>query len=183
MNHLLEVVHLLCQNQVKDPITLSAAVLYNITIDTQTTIEHIQNDFGVEVATIIREVSHEDCWPRYERHLLQLETATTKSLPARLITISILISRTADLKVRVPIGWTPLKVEGYVMWSYAVCQRSLFAGSYAVTTPGDIDVRRQEGEDAIRNMSEAVKSHFHDLFNIDEIDYNLLRDYLASMIP
>src|SRR6476661_4663777 len=81
VNHLAEVARLLADATAgEDPALVAAGLLHDTVEDTKTTFEELEQEFGAEVAGLVREVTDDKNLKKEERKRLQIETAGNKSL-------------------------------------------------------------------------------------------------------
>ena len=74
INHVIAVVHTLATvGRVADPILLMAAALHDTIEDTKTSWEELEDRFGPEVCSVVREVTDDKSLPKEERKRLQIE--------------------------------------------------------------------------------------------------------------
>src|SRR2546421_10249231 len=89
INHPLALACLLAyEGQECDPTVLMAALLHETVEDTGTTFEELDQVFGREVGTIVREVTDDKSLPKAERKRLQIEHAASASGAAKLVKLA-----------------------------------------------------------------------------------------------
>lgn len=101
---------------------LIAAVLHDTVEDTDATIEEIVNNFGVEVANIVAEVTDDKSLPKRTRKKLQVEHAPNKSKSAKLVKLADKLDNLRDLEQTLPVEWTEEMRFGYFVWTYEVVE-------------------------------------------------------------
>lgn len=120
INHPLAVAKMLSDHGVTDQDTIFAALLHDVIEDTETTIEEVSVLFGQSVADMVMEVTDDKSLPKAERKLQQVETASSKSLGARLIKIADKVHNLQSMIDAPPHNWTPERVKEYFDWSKQV---------------------------------------------------------------
>jgi len=120
INHLIEVAEVLAGCGVLDPVTLRAAVLHDTLEDTETTPAELERIFGVEVRSVVEEVTDDASLPKHERKQRQIERAPNLSERARRLKIADKISNIRDIARHAPDGWSIERRRGYVEWAARV---------------------------------------------------------------
>ena len=107
INHPLALARLLAQDGgERDATVLMAALLHDTVEDTGTTFAEIEQLFGAEVATIVREVTDDKALPKAERKRLQIEHAARLSRRAMLVKLADKICNLRDILISPPTDWT-----------------------------------------------------------------------------
>lgn len=101
------------EGNVHDSALILAALLHDTVEDTDTTFEEIEQEFGSEVCTIVREVTDDKRLPKAERKRLQIENAPGRSYKAKLVTLADKLYNLRDLQKTTPVGWSPGRVKEY----------------------------------------------------------------------
>lgn len=117
INHPIGVAQLLTEAGVKDPVTIAAALLHDVVEDTNTSHEEIVSEFGIEVASVVKEVTDNKSLSKVERKQLQVRNAPHKSERAKLVKLADKLDNLRDLSQETPHGWSPEIVRGYFVWS------------------------------------------------------------------
>lgn len=156
--HPLEVMQILHDNGASDELTLIGAVLHDTIEDTSATYEEICGQFGNEVGDVVQEVSDDKTLPKLVRKKRQVSEIAKKSFSARMIKIADKMSNTKDLLIDPPKNWTPVDINGYMLWSKQVCENARSIGD----TPSKLET--------------AVRKHFEDL-GISNSNYDLIAYY------
>jgi len=121
VNHLISVATVLAvEGDVSDEATLLAAILHDTVEDTQTTFAELGENFGPEVAGLVREVTDDKSLKKDERKRLQVEHARDSSPRAREIKIADKISNVRDIAVSPPTDWPLERRREYLKWSERV---------------------------------------------------------------
>lgn len=121
INHPLTVANILAnEGGIEDPVTLFAALLHDTIEDTATTWEELEAAFGVEVTSVVLEVSDDTSLPAAERKRLQVKHAPSVSERAKLVKIADKIANLRDLSHRPPAGWKLSRKQDYFDWAKAV---------------------------------------------------------------
>ena len=117
INHPLGVAWILChEGRITDEVTLQAAILHDTVEDTQTTIAELEMIFGIEVASVVREVTDNKSLPKVERKKLQIEHASHVSDRAKIIKLADKLHNYRDLCSLPPPGWSLDQIQGYFVW-------------------------------------------------------------------
>lgn len=117
MVHPLEVVQILIDNGVSDEEVLIAGVLHDVLEDCRPNgacEEDIRNKFGERVLSLVLENTDDPALDKAEQKRMQVINAAKKSEGAALIKAADKTSNMRDI-VRVPPGWKPESIRGYVM--------------------------------------------------------------------
>jgi guanosine-3',5'-bis(diphosphate) 3'-pyrophosphohydrolase len=102
---------------IRDVATLVAGILHDILEDTDTSSEELQREFGLEVCSIVEELTDDKGMPRAARKLLQLENSGNISRRAKYIRIADKISNVEDIVHSPPARWSLKRREDYVIWA------------------------------------------------------------------
>jgi GTP diphosphokinase / guanosine-3',5'-bis(diphosphate) 3'-diphosphatase len=97
-----------------------AALLHDTVEDTGTTFEELDQAFGSEVGSIVREVTDDKSPPKAERKRLQIGHATHASRPAKLVKLADKICNLRDLIAAPPIDWSLERRREYFDWATQV---------------------------------------------------------------
>ncbi len=111
---------LLREGGLSDESLLIAAILHDTVEDTDATLDEIRERFGAEVASLVNEVTDDQCLSRSERKRLQVEHAPHASVAARQLKISDKICNVRDLAHSAPKEWPASRLLEYLEWSEAV---------------------------------------------------------------
>uniref|UniRef100_A0A0K0F5R7 Guanosine-3',5'-bis(diphosphate) 3'-pyrophosphohydrolase MESH1 n=1 Tax=Strongyloides venezuelensis TaxID=75913 RepID=A0A0K0F5R7_STRVS len=121
INHPLGVAYILTNEaKIYDPVTLAAAILHDTVEDTKTTIEEINSQFGNEVGSIVAECTDDKSLPKDVRKKLQIETASSHSLKAKLVSLADKLYNVRDLSRNTPHGWDTRRIKNYYKWAKEV---------------------------------------------------------------
>ncbi len=120
VTHPLSVMQILIEHDVNDPEVLAAAVLHDTLEDTDTTFDDLTLNFGVVVASIVREVSDDKTLTPSERKKHQIVKASTMSDAAKLIKTADKLDNMRDFARKTPPGYSQEKVSGYFVWGHYV---------------------------------------------------------------
>ena len=121
INHCLKVAHILAEvAAVSDINLLCAAVLHDTVEDTETTFEEIEQTFGRQVRDFVAEVTDDKSLPKSERKSLQVENASKKSSPAKMLKIADKICNVDDMDLSSPKGWELERKQAYCEWAEQV---------------------------------------------------------------
>ncbi len=121
INHPIAVAEVLCSiGQVRDPVTLAAAILHDTIEDTETSVDELEHNFGAEVRGVVEEVTDDKSLQPEERKRLQIEHAAQLSPRARLVKLADKICNVRDVMESPPVGWSEKRRSDYIIWARAV---------------------------------------------------------------
>jgi len=121
INHPIAVATVLAaEGDVSDEATLLAAVLHDTVEDTQTTFVELEEHFGAEVASLVRELTDDKSLEKGERKRLQVEHARESSIGAKQVKIADKICNVRDITVSPPADWPLHRRREYLTWSEKV---------------------------------------------------------------
>ena len=121
INHPLGVANYIASvGKVYDPVVLQAALLHDTIEDVGVTYDEIVQEFGVEVANIVQEVTDDKSLSKVDRKKLQVQHASHKSYGAKLVKLADKLYNITDLLSEAPKGWYPEVVHGYFVHGYFV---------------------------------------------------------------
>ncbi len=120
IEHPIEVMRLLWDAQVGDPVVLAAALLHDTLEDTEATPELLTATFGPEVATVVGHVTDDKNIPKHERKRLAIAHAPFAPPQAQLVKLADRIANCAGLAAEPPAGWSPRRIGQYYDWSRQV---------------------------------------------------------------
>lgn len=115
--------YLIHYGEVSDSAVIIGAILHDTVEDTQTTFDEIENKFGIEVASYVREMTDEKTLASAERKRLQVIDASKKSKGAAQISLADKLYNVLDLLHNPPEGWSRIRIERYYQWTQAVIDR------------------------------------------------------------
>jgi len=107
---------------VDDVTVLQAALLHDVVEDTGTSIEEVHELFGIDVATIVAEVTDDKTLGKAERKRQQIAHAASASHGAKLVKLADKLYNLRDLQTSPPMNWELLRVQGYFVWSWFVVE-------------------------------------------------------------
>jgi guanosine-3',5'-bis(diphosphate) 3'-pyrophosphohydrolase len=110
--HPLDVMGRLVRAGVTDEVVLAAAVLHDVVEDTGVTVEMILDEFGLDVANVVAEVTDPEGVSKTKARALQVERAPKMSARAKLVKLADKVSNVADL-VANPPDWQPGSIGRY----------------------------------------------------------------------
>jgi guanosine-3',5'-bis(diphosphate) 3'-pyrophosphohydrolase len=121
INHPIQVAETLWRvGEVRDTITLAAALLHDTVEDTGVTAAEIEARFGAEVCAVVKEVTDDKSLPKLERKRLQVEHAAGISNRARLVKLGDKICNVSDIGSSPPPNWTVERCLEYLDWAAQV---------------------------------------------------------------
>lgn len=130
INHPIALVQVLVnEGTVSDPVVLQAALLHDVLEDTDTSVATLRKRFGIQVASVVLELTDDKTLPKQQRKQLQIERAAVLSPAARLVRLADKICNLRDLACSPPMDWTVTRIDAYVEWARAVVDR--FRGTHA----------------------------------------------------
>ena len=101
---------------------LCAALLHDVSEDTQTTVEELIAKIGKKVAAIVMEVTDDKSLAKDVRKRMQIEHAPLISHEAKLVKLADKISNLRDMLAAPPSGWDLKRKQEYFAWAAAVVQ-------------------------------------------------------------
>ena len=117
------------EGSVTDPVVLAAALLHDTIEDTETSYEELCEQFGVEIADVVAEVTDDKTLPKAERKQLQVEHAATISGRAKLVKLADKICNLRDILSNPPAGWDVKRKREYFDWARRVVDQMRGANS------------------------------------------------------
>lgn len=121
INHPITVATILAEEGfVNDVKILIAAILHDTVEDTETTFEELEQIFGIDVSSVVREVTDDKKLPKLKRKELQIEHAQHASPSAKQIKIADKISNIRDILNAPPKDWSIERRQEYLDWTYKV---------------------------------------------------------------
>jgi guanosine-3',5'-bis(diphosphate) 3'-pyrophosphohydrolase len=123
LNHLVEVACLLAEaTDGLDPALISAGILHDTVEDTPTEFSELEERFGAEVATLVRELTDDKRLPKVLRKQKQVRSAPHTSPRARMIKIADKISNIRSVLDSPPAGWNHRRRRDYIEWASRVVE-------------------------------------------------------------
>ncbi|XP_061396372.1 guanosine-3',5'-bis(diphosphate) 3'-pyrophosphohydrolase MESH1 [Musca vetustissima] len=121
INHPINVATILsAEARVEDVTVLMVALLHDTVEDTDTTFEEIENLFGYEISSIVREVTDDKTLAKDVRKQLQIKNAAKSSQKAKLVKLADKLDNLRDLEKTLPCGWTQERRDEYFVWAKKV---------------------------------------------------------------
>lgn len=108
---------------VRDSSVIIGALLHDTVEDTQTTFEEIENNFGKQVASLVKEVTDDKSLATEARKRLQVINASHKSKGAAQIKLADKLYNLNDLFNNPPSDWTQTRIDRYYEWAQSVVDR------------------------------------------------------------
>lgn len=105
---------------VEDGPVLSAAVLHDTIEDTETRYQELVEQFGSEIADVVREVTDDKSLPKAERKQLQIDRAPRLSRAAKLVKLADKIANLRDVADHPPSQWPLERRREYFDWAKRV---------------------------------------------------------------
>ncbi|HHP7244579.1 MAG TPA: HD domain-containing protein [Elainellaceae cyanobacterium] len=117
INHPIELANLLWhQANVRDEVTIAAALLHDTVEDTDTTLADLHREFGTDVQNVVAEVTDDKSLPKETRKQLQVEHAPHLSDRARLVKLADKISNLREVLSSPPEDWSQERKLAYFNW-------------------------------------------------------------------
>lgn len=126
IRHCLEVLNILEECGVKNEFILAAAVLHRVFKDTDVTVDELRRLFGRITTNMVLETAETG-----KKHMVN--NIGRKSLSVRLIKIADIILNCRYLNARPPKSWEQSNIDGYVIWSWHVCNNAIKAGGVPIS--------------------------------------------------
>ena len=121
INHPIYVVNLMAGvGGITDIELLQAGMLHDTIEDTDTTADELEEHFGIEVRSLVLELTDDKGLEKPERKRLQVEHAPHMSPRAKCIKIADKIANLTDLLTAPPATWPEERMRQYVVWSRQV---------------------------------------------------------------
>jgi (p)ppGpp synthase/HD superfamily hydrolase len=121
LNHLAEVARLVADaTDGADTVAVLAALLHDTLEDTDTTHADLEAHFGLEVASVVAEVTDDKSLPKAERKRRQVENAPGRSHRGRLVKLADKTSNLRSLAISPPVGWAYERRLEYFTWAKSV---------------------------------------------------------------
>ena len=120
INHIIDVINILRENNIKSNKILISAILHDILEDTDTSYEELKTNFGKKIADIVLECSDDKKLSKSDRKILQITETNKKSKKAQIVKIADKISNLKSIQNSVPKDWGVKRILGYIIWSKAV---------------------------------------------------------------
>jgi guanosine-3',5'-bis(diphosphate) 3'-pyrophosphohydrolase len=118
INHPIAVANVLANEAaITDATTLAAALLHDTIEDTDTTVEELEGEFGLEIAAVVLEVTDDKKLPKQVRKRLQIEHAATLSRNAKLVKLADKICNLRDMSRSPPVDWPIERRAEYFAWA------------------------------------------------------------------
>lgn len=108
---------------VRESSIIVGALLHDTVEDTQTTFEEIENKFGKQVASLVKEVTDDKSLAQEARKRLQVINAAHKSKGAAQIKLADKLFNLNDLFNNPPADWTQTRIDRYYEWAQSVVDR------------------------------------------------------------
>jgi GTP diphosphokinase / guanosine-3',5'-bis(diphosphate) 3'-diphosphatase len=124
INHPIDLARLLTNEaQIVDPNVIVAAILHDTVEDTETTLAELQDEFGLDIAEIVAEVTDDKSLSSQERKQGQIDRAAESSDKAKLIKLADKICNLRDLEKHTPVDWSLQRRREYFDWAKSVIDR------------------------------------------------------------
>lgn len=121
INHPIEVAAVLSvEAGHQDEALLVAAILHDTVEDTSTSFEEIEQHFGAEVSSLVKEMTDDTSLPKQRRKELQIEHAPTLTDGAKRLKLADKIANVRDMGATPPEEWPHQRRIDYLDWTEAV---------------------------------------------------------------
>ena len=120
IEHPIEVMRILWDADVGDPVVLAAALLHDTLEDTAATPKMLVSQFGEEVAEVVGHVTDDKTIPKEERKRLAIAHAPFAPPRAQLVKLADRISNCEGLRSEPPASWPAARIGQYYDWSRQV---------------------------------------------------------------
>jgi len=121
INHPIALARILSvEGGITDPVALTAAILHDTIVDTETTADELRAAFGDEVAEVVLEVTDDKALPKADRKRLQVEHAPHISECAKLVKLADKIANLRDIGASPPADWSLQRRRKYAEWARSV---------------------------------------------------------------
>lgn len=124
INHPIRVMKLLSDAGITDVHILAAAVLHDTVEDTDTNVIELCSTFGEKIASIVMEVTDDKSLSKVARKQGQIDHACGEemTMEAMLVKLADKLANLSDMSSDPPISWSKEIQQGYLQWSYHVCE-------------------------------------------------------------
>ena len=122
INHPIEVANFLSTHGVLASDVLVAALLHDTLEDTNTTELELKEQFGENIALIVKQCSDDKSLDKVTRKKLQIQNAAYSCIGAKLVKLADKWSNVSSLINDPPTDWSQEYILGYARWGYAVCE-------------------------------------------------------------
>lgn len=95
-----------------------AAILHDTVKDTEATLDDIEESFGLQVRSLVAEVTDNKTMSVLEQKKHRIINAANLSPEAKLINIADKIDNLSVLLHHPPQDWTPDQIKGYAAWTW-----------------------------------------------------------------
>jgi guanosine-3',5'-bis(diphosphate) 3'-pyrophosphohydrolase len=102
---------------IHDGLVLCAAVLHDTIEDTETSYDELAEQFGHEIADVVREVTDDKSLPKAVRKQKQIEHAAHLSRAAKLVKLADKIANLRDVADHPPSEWPLERRREYFKWA------------------------------------------------------------------
>ncbi len=105
---------------IEDETVICAALLHDTIEDTETTLEELEQAFGVAIRDIVLEVTDDKLLPKMERKRLQVLHAPGLSDAAKLVKLADKVCNLRDIASHPPLNWDLARRQQYFDWAEQV---------------------------------------------------------------
>jgi GTP diphosphokinase / guanosine-3',5'-bis(diphosphate) 3'-diphosphatase len=124
INHLTDVADILWNSgEVRDIPTVVAGILHDTIEDTETNRQEVAEEFSVEIASAVMEVTDDNSLSKQKRKQLQIEKAPSLSFMARQVKLADKISNLQGVLDSPPASWNDKRLLEYALWGEKVINR------------------------------------------------------------
>ncbi len=121
INHPIELARVLAvECGIHDPLVLCSAILHDTIEDTETTAAELASEFGLEVSSVVLEVTDDTTLEKHVRKQRQVEHAPHASHAAKLVKLADKICNLRDILEDPPPDWSLARKLEYFDWAASV---------------------------------------------------------------
>ncbi|EDW83097.1 uncharacterized protein Dwil_GK22495 [Drosophila willistoni] len=121
VNHVINVSTILAvEAGIEDENVLMAALLHDVVEDTDASFADVEELFGGDICSLVREVTDDKTLEKQQRKRLQIANAAKTSSRAKLIKLADKLDNLRDLQINTPRGWTEERRVQYFVWAKQV---------------------------------------------------------------
>lgn len=125
INHPLELAAILTEEAgVSDVTILCGALLHDTLEDTETTFDELKQFFGIEIASLVLEVSNDMSLSSIERRIYESRKVAELSNSAKIIKLADKLANIRDVSTMPPVGWTKEKKKEYFDFALIIADKA-----------------------------------------------------------
>ena len=121
INHPIGVAHIITdEGKVTNSDILISAILHDTIEDTDTTLDEVENEFGINIRKIVDECTDDKDLTWQENRQRQIDKAPNSSYEAKVVKLADKLYNLRDIDRHVPCGWTETRAHDYFVWALEV---------------------------------------------------------------